>query len=145
MPFLFFYYPHIGNSTFVKRVETSRYFEWYEFEVFVLNIKSSKIRIPWTILETGVLFAGIILTYYAVCRILKFPKTIWSLKRIIFVLLAVKIELNFREFVEKIAFMGLSFICLSVTTDLVSSFVGFLREEDLIIYETLGRQLPRQI
>lgn len=68
---------------------------------------------------------------------LNFSKKIWSFKTIIFVLLGVKIKFNFQIFFEKIAFVSLSFLSLSVTTDLMGSFLGFLREEKLVIYESL--------
>lgn len=61
--FLFFYYAHFGNSSLVNQVETSRYFEWMRYEIFVPNIKSSEIQIPWIFLETGSLFTSIVLTH----------------------------------------------------------------------------------
>lgn len=126
-----------GNRSAIDQIETSRFFEFERFDLLVPPITTARFQFPWEIIETGVSFLGMILTYYISTRIMNLPRANWTLKRIIPILMGKPIEVIRQCFVESAVFISLSLVSLTVTGDLVGSFLGFLKEENVIVYETL--------
>lgn len=132
------WFQRFGNRSLSKQVEVSRYFHFSGQEIFVPNIKTSKFNFPFELLETSLLFAAIIFSFYIVARALRFSKKHWNVKNITFLLVGVKVDGKTWNFFERVFIVCLSMLSLTVTSDLIGSFLGFLREEELVTYQTLN-------
>lgn len=131
-------FQRFGNHSLIKQVETSRYFDFADQQIFVPNIKTSKFSFPFELLETSLLFGSIIFSFYIISRAFKLSKKEWSVKKITFMLVGVPVDDNSTKFLERVFIVFLSMLSLTVTSELIGSFLGFLREEKLVVYETLN-------
>lgn len=64
---------HSGNSSMVRGVETSRFFEYVRFDLYVPPITTSKFQFPWEIFETALSFAATVFLYFTASRIIQWP------------------------------------------------------------------------
>lgn len=70
-------------------------------------------------------------------RLVKFQKSDRTVRKIVFILLEINIGYDFKWVSEKILFISLALVSLGVTSNFFSSFLGFLQEKKLYVYDTL--------